>query len=57
MSADITDWDIQAYIDNELSWEQQKQVLKALETNSELRRHYNDFRRQKELLQLWWKDH
>ncbi len=53
----ITDWDIQAYLDNELPWEEQKLILKALETDTELRQRFNEFRRQKSLLQLWWKDH
>lgn len=57
MTKIITDWDIQAYLDNELPWEEQKAVIKALEGDSDLRQLYNDYRRQKALLQEWWRDH
>lgn len=53
----VTDWDLQAYLDNELPWEEQKTILKALENDPHLRQRFNDFRRQKELLQKWWRDH
>lgn len=56
MTKIITDWDIQAYLDNELPWEDQKAVLKALERDLELRRRFSEFRRQKDLLQAWWNE-
>lgn len=52
----ITDWDIQALLDNELDWERQKLALQAIETNPDLRRRYLQYKKQKELLKNWWKD-
>jgi anti-sigma factor RsiW len=52
----ITDWDIQALLDNELSEEEQTAILKALRDDITLRARYNELRRQRDLLRQWWKD-
>jgi len=51
----ITDNDIQALIDNELDWEQEKQVRRAINNNSIFTDLYNALKSQKQLLQIWWK--
>ncbi len=56
MMKTITDWDIQAYLDNELSGTDQDAVTLALQYDLELRRRYNDLRRQRDLLKEWWVD-
>jgi anti-sigma factor RsiW len=56
-SKSITDWDIQALIDNELSAEEQRHVLQALQEDRALQDRYNRLKGQKALLQTWWKDH
>lgn len=55
----VTDWDIQAFLDNELTDDEQAAVLRALREDTDLRRRFNALRRQRELLQQWWqgKDH
>lgn len=52
----ITDWDIQALLDKELSPQEESFVLQALQQNPDLQARYNALRNQKNLLQLWWKD-
>lgn len=51
----ITDYDIQALIDNELDWEEQKRVRKAIQENPFLLRRYNEYTKQKNLIQKWFK--
>ncbi len=53
----ITEWDIQALLDNALSPEEKAYVLQALQDDPELQARYNQLNKQKTLLQLWWKDH
>lgn len=50
----ITDFDIQALVDNELGWEQEKSVRVQLEHDAEAKRRYEELCRQKRLLQEWW---
>lgn len=52
----ITDWDIQALLDNELSEAEQAAILKAMRDDITLRARYNELRRQRDLLRQWWKD-
>lgn len=49
----ISDFDIQALIDNELTWEREKEVLSYLEHDPQAKRRYNELSRQKTLLQKW----
>lgn len=50
----LTDQDIQALLDNELSSEDELKVMEALKEDSEMLRRYMAMRQQKKLLQLWW---
>ncbi|MGB4108032.1 MAG: hypothetical protein WBK55_09610 [Alphaproteobacteria bacterium] len=54
VAQNITDFDIQALVDNELSWEKQKAVRARIHADPDLRRRYNELCRQKQLLQEWW---
>lgn len=52
----ITDMEIQAYIDNELPPEQQRQVLEILIRDPESRNLYKSLIRQKALLIASWRE-
>lgn len=49
----VTDYDIQALIDNELDWESEKRVRLHLEHNPHAKKYYDDLVHQKKLLRLW----
>lgn len=51
----VSDYDIQALIDDELSHEEARQVQSYIEKNSGARRRYQELLSQKSLLKLWWK--
>lgn len=51
----ITDFDIQALIDNELDWEEEKRIREAINYNSQFMERYNILQKQKILIQNWWK--
>lgn len=55
--ATISEWDIQALIDGELSSAEEAYVLQAISDTPELQERYNALQKQKQLLQLWWKEH
>ena len=50
----ITDLDIQALIDNELSWEEEKKVREAIKYNSTFLKRYQTLLKQKKTLLTWW---
>lgn len=50
----ITDDDIQALLDNELSAEEEQEIMGELRNNPEMMRRFMLLRQQKKLLQLWW---
>lgn len=50
----LTKYDVQALVDDELPWEDAKIVKRALESNAELTEYYEKLRYQKQLLQDWW---
>ena len=50
----ITDYDIQALVDDELGHEEGKEVLSYLEQDSTARKRYNELMKQKNLLKSWW---
>jgi anti-sigma factor RsiW len=50
----ITDEDIQALVDNELSRDQEKIVLEHLKNNSYYRKRYTELEQQRQLLKKWW---
>ncbi|MAE51110.1 MAG: hypothetical protein CMH27_04810 [Micavibrio sp.] len=49
----VTDFDIQALIDHELSQEDEKRVKAFLKTNACAQKRYNDLKEQKALIQKW----
>lgn len=51
----ITDYDIQALIDHELSYEDEKEIRGHIESNREAQKRYEGLLQQKRLLQNWWK--
>ena len=53
-SRQTDDFDIQALVDSQLSWEDEKRVWKAIESNPDLKRRYDELVRQKKLLLQWW---
>lgn len=50
----ITEEDIQALLDNELSAEDEQKIALALQANPELMKRYLYLRQQKKILKLWW---
>lgn len=54
--AKITDLDIQALIDNELSPEEEKRVMAIIMSRPDLVQRYNMYMHQKNLLKMWHKD-
>lgn len=54
-SQNITDYDLQALVDNELDWEDQKHVLDYIECTPEAKKRYEELKAQKEVLQRWYK--
>ncbi len=49
----VTDFDIQALVDNELSWEDAKEVMLFLESDAAAMKRYQELVEQKELLKSW----
>lgn len=54
MTKSITDFDIQALIDNELSWEEEKMVRSAIADDRRNSQRYEELKTQKVKLQKWW---
>jgi len=52
---DINDYDIQALIDNELDWEDEKSIRAAIKEDATYTKRYEELKSQKTLLQNWWK--
>lgn len=50
----VTDFDIQALVDNELPWEHEKQVRAYIKATPDAQKRYDELCRQKRLLQEWW---
>ena len=50
----ITDYDIQALIDDELEHERAKQVMLHVEQNRRAQERYIELKEQKDLLKQWW---
>lgn len=53
----ISEWDLQALIDGALSSAEEAYVLNVVNATPELQEKLNALQKQKQLLQLWWKDH
>lgn len=54
LSHAITDYDIQAYVDNELCHEKSKVIQNYITINEEATRRYKQLIEQKRLLKMWW---
>ena len=52
----ISDFDIQALIDNELCHEEEKRVRNAIQNDAKFIQRYEELKNQKDLLQNWWKN-
>lgn len=52
----VTDYDIQALVDNELGHERAKQVQAHIDQNLRARKRYQELKEQKDLLKSWWKN-
>jgi hypothetical protein len=50
----ITELDVQALIDSQLTWEEEKQVWREIENNEDLMDYYKRMLIQKKLLVVWW---
>jgi hypothetical protein len=50
----ITDYDIQALVDNQLSWEEEKLVRQHILASSQAKERYDELIRQRKVLQHWW---
>ncbi len=50
----ISDFDVQALIDNELSPQRRIQVLEMLNGNIALKKRYQSLLEQRDLLKFWW---
>lgn len=51
----ITDYDIQALVDNELPWEEEKRIRAYITSNPDAHERYKELCRQRALLKDWWK--
>ena len=52
--ATVSDMDIQALVDNELTWEDEKRVRAFIASDPKAKARYEMLRRQKLLLKEWW---
>lgn len=52
----ITEYDVEALVDSQLTWEDEKQVRRELESNLVLRQYYEQLLAQKKLVIAWWTD-
>jgi hypothetical protein len=50
----VTEFDVEALVDSQLSWEEEKHVLQEVQRNPALLRHYTQIVAQKKLLIAWW---
>jgi hypothetical protein len=50
----INDFDIQALVDSQMGWEDEKRIWKEIEGNPALKRRYDELVAQKKLLLQWW---
>lgn len=53
-SLHANDFDIQALVDSQLGWEEEKRIWQAIELSPELKRRYDEVVAQKKLLLTWW---
>ena len=53
----ITDYDIQALVDNELEYETAKKIRTRINNSPDACNRYQELIKQKHLLQEWWKQY
>ena len=51
----ISDFDIQALIDNELEYDDEQRVRSAIQNDAKFIQRYEEFNNPPDLLQKWWK--
>lgn len=54
MAFQISDHDIQALVDNELGWEEEKLLRQYFSSHPKAHKRYQDLMRQKRLLKAYW---
>lgn len=52
----ITEFEIEALVDNQLEWEEAKRVLHYINHHPWAQKYYEQLVRQKELLRGWWEN-
>ena len=50
----MNDFDLQALVDSQMGWEDEKRIWKEIESIPALRRRYDELVTQKKLLLQWW---
>lgn len=53
-SQSITDFDIQALLDEELDWEDAKRIQQYINASPEAQKRYNELSQQRKMLRSWW---
>ena len=56
MPYSVSDFDIQALVDNELDWESEKVVFEAISQDPKLQARYEQLKAQKKIVQIWWQN-
>jgi anti-sigma factor RsiW len=51
----VSEFDIQALVDNELEWEEEKRIHAYLTENPTARKYYEEMLEQKNRLKKWWR--
>jgi len=52
----VTDMDIQALVDNQLNWEEEKRVRRHLFQSPDAQKRYDQLRQQKQIMLMWWQE-
>jgi hypothetical protein len=52
----LEDWDMQALVDNELDWEDEKYVRNLMKFDPKSEKRYRELQHQKRLINLYWQD-
>ena len=52
----ITEFDVQALVDSQLTWEEEKQVWHEMRGDAALKAYYRQIVAQKKLIIAWWRN-
>jgi len=52
----VTDYDLQALVDNELDHEEEKRIRAYIEQDFSARKRYDELVKQKKAVMQWWQD-